>query len=211
MRRICTARARRSSSGASSRNAYGFAFRISCENCDGTGVSTARVRIAATANSVQHAPQPVDVHRLGEHVLHHLLHQRVIGNLDVADNVLLARGHVGKDRRQKIVAANALNLRRNLLAALEAQQRQRAVGVPAPARREDGRGQRRLLQNFLHRLGLQIVKDVAQRKAVLLGQRDVQSVVGGCGLQLKIERAAETLAQRQSPGLVDARRRTARG
>ena len=49
-----------------------------------------------------------------------------------------------------------------------------------------------------------IVEDVAQREAVLLGQRDVQAVVGGGGLQLKIERAAETLAQRQSPGLVDA-------
>ena len=45
IRRISTARARRSSSGASSRYAYGFAFRISCENCDGTGVSTAMQRM----------------------------------------------------------------------------------------------------------------------------------------------------------------------
>ena len=128
----------------------------------------------------------------------------MVGNLDVADDVLLARGHVGKDRGQQIVAADALNLRRNFLAALEAQQRQRAVGVPAPARGEDGRRQRRLLQDFLHRLGLQVVEDVAEREAVLLGQRDVQPVVGGRSLQLKVERAAETLAQRQSPGLVDA-------
>ena len=42
IRRISTARARRSSSGASSRNAYGFAFKISCENYDGISVSTAR-------------------------------------------------------------------------------------------------------------------------------------------------------------------------
>ncbi len=38
---------------------------------------------------------------------------------------------------------------------------------------------------------------------MLLGQRDVQSVIGSRGLQLKIEAAAESLAQRQSPGLVD--------
>ena len=39
---------------------------------------------------------------------------------------------------------------------------------------------------------------------MLLGQRDVQAVVGGGGLQLEIEGAAEALAQRQSPGFVDA-------
>ena len=44
-RRMATARARRSSSGASSRYAYGLAFRISCENGDGIGVSTATPRI----------------------------------------------------------------------------------------------------------------------------------------------------------------------
>ena len=158
----------------------------------------------ATANPVEHPPQPVNIHGLGEHVLHHFLDQRMVGNLDIADDVFLARSHVGEDRRHKIVAANALNLWRNFLAALEAQQRQRAVGVPAPARGEDGRSQRRLLQHFLHRLGLQVVEDVAERKAVLLGQGDVQPVVGCCSLQLKVKRAAEALAQRQSPGFVDA-------
>ena len=50
VRRICTARARRSSSGASSRYAYGLAFRISCENGDGSGVSIATVRIVAVVD-----------------------------------------------------------------------------------------------------------------------------------------------------------------
>ena len=62
----------------------------------------------------------------------------------------------------------------------------------------------RLLQDFLHRLHLQVMKYVAERKAVLLGQRDVQAIVGRSRLQLEVERAAEALAQRQSPGLVDA-------
>ena len=46
VRRNVTARARRSWSGASSRNAYGFAFRISCENGEAAAVSTETVRIA---------------------------------------------------------------------------------------------------------------------------------------------------------------------
>src|SRR5271166_3332197 len=128
----------------------------------------------------------------------------MIRNLDVADDILLAGGDVREDRREKVVAADALNLWRNFLAALEAQQRQRAVRVPAPARGEDWRRQRSLLQNLLYRLGLQVVEDVAEREAVLLGQRDVQPIVRCSGLQLKVEGAAETLAQRQSPGLVHA-------
>ena len=67
-----------------------------------------------------------------------------------------------------------------------------------------GEEQRGLLEDLLHGFVLQVVEDVAQRKAVLLGQRDVQAVVGGGGLQLKVEGAAEAFAQRQSPGLVDA-------
>ena len=56
----------------------------------------------------------------------------------------------------------------------------------------------------LHGFGAQKMKYIRQRKAVLLGQRDVQAVIGGRSLQLEIEAAAETLAQRQPPGLVDA-------
>ena len=51
---------------------------------------------------------------------------------------------------------------------------------------------------------MQEMKNIGQRETVLLGQSDVQSVVGGRGLQFEVEAAAETLAQRQSPGLVDA-------
>src|ERR1700682_542239 len=50
---------------------------------------------------------------------------------------------------------------------------------------------------------MQELKNIRQRKAMLLGQRDVQTVVGGCRLQFEIEAAAEALAQRQSPSLVD--------
>ena len=95
---------------------------------------------AAVFDGAQDVAQAIDIEGFGEHILHHLVHQRVIGNLDVAFNVLEAGGHVGKDRGQQIVGADALNLRRNLLASLKAQECQRACGVPAPARLEDGRG-----------------------------------------------------------------------
>src|SRR3954471_10830650 len=39
---------------------------------------------------------------------------------------------------------------------------------------------------------------------MLLGERDVDTVVGGGGLQLEIESTAEPLSQRQAPRLVDA-------
>ena len=58
---------------------------------------------------------------------------------------------------------------------------------------------------MLHGLRLQELEHQFERKGVLLGQRDHDAVVGGRGLQLEIERAAEALAQRQSPGPIDAR------
>ena len=39
---------------------------------------------------------------------------------------------------------------------------------------------------------------------MLLGERDVEAVVGGGGLELEVEAAAEALAQGEAPGLVDA-------
>ncbi len=48
------------------------------------------------------------------------------------------------------------------------------------------------------------MKNVGERKAVLLAERNIQAVVRGGGLQFEIERAAETLSQRESPGFVDA-------
>src|SRR5262249_15668497 len=52
---------------------------------------------------------------------------------------------------------------------------------------------------------MQEVKYIGEREAVLLSQRDVQAVIGGAGLKLKIEGDAEALAQCQPPRLIDAR------
>src|SRR5258708_14912933 len=47
------------------------------------------------------------------------------------------------------------------------------------------------------------MKDIRQGETMLLGQRYVDAIVCGGGLQLEIEPPAETLAQGRSPGFVD--------
>ena len=152
----------------------------------------------------QQISQAIHIHGFGEHVFHHFIHQRMIGNLNVTDDIFLASSDVGKHRGQQIVGPHALDLGRNFLAALEAQKRQSAVGVPAPAGAKNGGSQRRLLQDGLDGLGIQKMKHVRQRKTVLLRQSDVQAVLGRGGLQFEVEAAAETLAQSQPPRFVDA-------
>ena len=51
---------------------------------------------------------------------------------------------------------------------------------------------------------VQVAEDVGQRERVLRPEREQQRVLGGRGLQLEVELAAEPLAQRQRPGAVDA-------
>src|SRR5260370_42657063 len=49
------------------------------------------------------------------------------------------------------------------------------------------------------------MKHIAEWEAVLLGQRDVQTVISCGRLQFEIKTAAETFAQRQSPRFIDTR------
>src|SRR5258708_13342722 len=79
----------------------------------------------------------------------------------------------------------------------------RAASVPPPARGEERRRHHGLLENVLHGIGMEEVEDVGEWEAVLLAERNIQAIVAGGGLQLEIEGAAETLANRQPPGLVD--------
>ena len=48
------------------------------------------------------------------------------------------------------------------------------------------------------------VKDVSQGEAVLLGEGDVDAVVGGGGLELEVEAATEAFAESEAEGFVDA-------
>jgi hypothetical protein len=51
---------------------------------------------------------------------------------------------------------------------------------------------------------VQELEDVSERKAVLLAQRQEDAVIRRGGLQLEVERSAEALAQRETPGPIDA-------
>ena len=76
---------------------------------------------AAVSHSAQQIFQSIQVHRLGENVFHYFVHQRMVGNLNVTLDIFLAGGDIRENRRQQIVRAHALNLRRNFLAALKPQ------------------------------------------------------------------------------------------
>src|SRR5579863_7992760 len=47
---------------------------------------------AAVSHAAQQALKPVQIHRLGQHVFHHFVHQRMVRNLNVSRNIFLARG-----------------------------------------------------------------------------------------------------------------------
>ena len=92
----------------------------------------------------------------------------------------------------------------------DALEQQRALRVPAPARLEHRRGEQRLDQHVARGRRVQVVEDVLEREAVLRPEREDDRLLVGGRLQLEAEADAEALAQREAPGAVDARRRTAR-
>ena len=63
---------------------------------------------------------------------------------------------------------------------LKTQQGQCAFGVPPPPRTEEGRlcRQYRLFHDLPDSLRLKVMKYVRQRETVLLGQANIQSVIG---------------------------------
>src|SRR5437764_6663346 len=146
-----------------------------------------------------------DIHRLGKNIFHDLANQRVVRYLDIAFDILLARSYIGEDGGEKIVGADAQNLRRNLLPITVPQQGQSPAGVPAPSRLRDRRSERRLLQHLLHALFAQELEDISKWEAMLFGQSNVQAILSSGSLKFEVERAAEAFAQRQSPSFIDAR------
>ena len=119
--------------------------------------------------------------------------------------VVLAADLRGEDRGEQIVGAHPQERRRHALAALEAQERERARGVPAPARPEHrAPGAPPARAPRARPLGAEQLEDRLEREAVLRAEREQDAVVGGRGLELEVEGAAEALAQREAPGAVDA-------
>ena len=179
--------------------------RISCASGEGsvrsratTSTSPASMRASSRSSpsmSIASCRQSCD----------RLPHQRVIGDLAVADDVLAAGELIREDRREQVLGRHALQLRRRpcarrACAAARAPriafQRQRAPNIGASSSACD--------EQRPHRLRRQIARHVGERKAVRAAEREHDRVLGRRRLQLEVERAAEALAQRQAPGAVDA-------
>ena len=121
-------------------------------------------------DALEQGDEAVDVHRLFQTVVDRLAHQRMVGHLALAGEVLGAGELIGKHRGDQIFGLHALQLRRHLVAAAKARQRQRDGGVPAPARDEHRRRQQRLHQHLAHRGGAQVAAHFVEREAVRLGR-----------------------------------------
>src|SRR5437899_4486411 len=126
------------------------------------------------------------------------------GDLNVAEDGLETGGGMGEDRGHEVFGASALNLRGDAFAFGEAEELQAASGGPAPAIFEDGGGDGGLFEELLRGVFGEKVEDVGEGEAVLFSERDVDAVVGGGGLQLEVEAAAEAFAKGEAEGLIDA-------
>ena len=155
------------------------------------------------AHAAQQILEMRQVHRLFEAVGERLLDQRMIGHLAIAGEVLGAGELIGKHHRHQVVGVHALELRRHAASAAVAQHRQRAVRVPAPAHAPHRRVEQRLHQHVAHGLGVEVGEHLLEREAVGDAERQHDGVLGGGGLQLEVELAAEALAQREAPGAVE--------
>ena len=119
----------------------------------------------------------------------------MIGDLDVAGHGLGAGGGVGEDAGEEVVGARALDLRGDAFALGHAEELEAAAGGPTPAVLEERRGNAGLLEEVAGGELGEEVEDVGEREAVLLGEGDVDAVVGCGGLELEVEASAEALAE----------------
>ena len=148
--------------------------------------------------------EPVDVHRLGQRIGDGLLHQRMVGDGAGSREVLGARDLVREHRGDQVLGLHALDVRRDLRTAPEPRDGQRDVCVPPPADVEHRRVEQRLGEDVAHRLRREVAGDLVEREAVGFAEREHDRVLGRRRLELEVELAAEALAQRQTPGAVEA-------
>ena len=148
--------------------------------------------------------EAVEVHCFLQGVLHDFVDEGVVRDLDVADDGLEAGSGLREDGGHEVFGAGALDLRGDAFAFGEAQELQAASGGPAPAVFEDGRGDGGLFEELSGGVFGEELEDVGEGEAVLLGEGDVDAVVGGGGLELEVEAAAEAFAEGEAEGFVDA-------
>ena len=129
----------------------------------------------------------------------------MIGNFAVAGDVFQTGKLVGKNGGQQIFRFHALQRRGNFSAAALARQGERARRVPAPANRKHRRIQQRLDQEFRGRSCCSSNETLRRAETNAACRAKARWRRRWRRLQFKIERAAKTFAQRQSPGAIQPR------
>src|SRR5881296_266831 len=111
---------------------------------------------------------------------------------------------VWENCRQKIFRFHALQWRGEFRSATETRDGQRSGRVPAPANSEHRRIEQSLNEQVANRFGIQITKNLLQRKRVLRAERNHNRVIGRRCLQLEIERTTKTFSQCETPRPIDS-------
>ena len=93
----------------------------------------------AVLDPPQQREEAIHVHELAQAVVDRLLHERVVGNLPLAGQVLRAGELVGEHDGQQVLGVRALERRGHALAVPVPDEGERDRGVPAPARAEHRR------------------------------------------------------------------------
>src|SRR6476659_2184883 len=128
----------------------------------------------------------------------------MIGNLSLALEILRTGDLVGEYGTHQILGRHAHKLWRDLLAATEARQRKRDPANPSPTRCAHWGVKQRLDQQVLHAGGTEVAGNGSMFEAMRSGQLEDNVVLRCRRLQLEIELATETFAQRESPSAIDA-------
>ena len=127
----------------------------------------------------------------------------MVGDFPVTDQVFGARELVGEHRGDQVLGLHALQRRWDFTAAAEAQHGESPGRVPAPPGPEHRCIEHRLHQQVFGGRGSQVLEDILEREAVLRAEREHDGVLGRRGLQLEVEAAAESFAQRETPRAID--------
>src|SRR4029453_8826133 len=128
----------------------------------------------------------------------------MIRNFAIAHDMFQTSELIRENRRQKIFRLHALQRRGDFCAATKPGHSKCTRRVASPGNGENRRIEQGLNEQFAHGLGIQITKNLFERKRMLCAERNYDRVVCGRCLKLKIERAAKTLSQSKSPRAIDS-------
>ena len=147
----------------------------------------------------------IHIHRLGQAIFDRLLNKRMIGHRQITGGKRFsARVHLGIRGVEEIIGAHPDDGSRDTFSGAHPFEQKRTLQIPSPTRRKHRRGQKRLDQNIACRVGMQIAKHFIKRKTVLRSEGQNDGFFVGCRLQFKTKSAAESFAEGQSPGPIDA-------